>query len=239
MKKSVVFMSMAAVIVAIAIIVIRYVITKKKVAEQLEQLSRSMVAIPEKDYMLCKYEVSQALWMLVMGENPSCSIGEQLPVESVSWEDCQNFLKTLNAISKVSISGRIYRLPTADEWEYACRAGMIDKVGKFETGRGVLEDIHEDVASFEVKIESGPHPVGYKEPNALGLYDMHDNVCEWCQDEFRNPSPSPKENSNCRTYCGGSWSSPARFCTSSFRRCGAQDLHERYLGVRLACDVAK
>ena len=237
MKKSIAF-TITAVIIAATFFVV-YMRSARRTAKLLEQLSTDMVVIPGRDYMLCKYEVSQALWAAVMGENPSCANGEQFPVEFVSWDDCQVFLKKLNAMSAVAASGRIYRLPTADEWEYACRMGATDKYGALGNSTEVSDDTCRDSKWFTGNLENGSHPVGQKEPNAIGLYDMHDNVCEWCQEVPEETSQEAQRNPHGRIYCGGSWQSPAWFCFSTFRRWGVQDLREDFLGLRLACDIVK
>jgi formylglycine-generating enzyme required for sulfatase activity len=117
-----------------------------------------------------KYEVTQKQWQEVMSNNPSAFKGDNLPVQVVTWLDAQAFIKKLNEKS----DGYIYRLPSEAEWEYACRAGS--------TG-----DIPQDIISLAwIYGNSGgrPQPVGTKRPNAWGLYDMHGNVWEWCQDWY-------------------------------------------------------
>lgn len=120
-------------------------------------------------FYLGKYEVTQAQWEAVMGSNPSESKGIYLPVECVSWEDCQNFIKKLN-----SKGVGTFRLPTEAEWEYACRAGTTgDHAGKID-----------EMAWYGKMNEFRKQPVGMKKANPWGLYDMHGNVFEWCQDWY-------------------------------------------------------
>jgi len=122
-----------------------------------------------------KYEVTQGLWREVMGSNPSLNkAGDDYPVERVSWEDCQEFVRKLNART-----GLKFRLPTEAEWEYAARGGRKSRGYKY-SGSNSLGD----VAWYEANSGGGTHPVGRKSPNELGLYDMSGNVWEWCQDWY-------------------------------------------------------
>ena len=123
-------------------------------------------------YYICKYEVTQALWRAVMGSNPSNFKGDNLPVESVSWNDCQTFINRLN-----SYTGRNFRLPTEAEWEFAARGGNYSRHYKY-SGSNYIGD----VAWYHSNSGHRTHPVGTKQPNELGLYDMSGNVHEWCSD---------------------------------------------------------
>ena len=135
-----------------------------------------------RDFYICKYEVTQAEWESVTGTNPSTFKGKNLPVESVSWDDCQAFIKALNRKT-----GKTYRLPTEAEWEYACRAGTITA---FNTGGNLTTD----QANYDGNYPYNNNPAGqYREktlavdsfePNAWGLYNMHGNVMEWCSDWY-------------------------------------------------------
>lgn len=183
-----------------------------------------MVAIPGKNYSICKYEVTQALWEAVMDKNPSKSKGGDLPVESISWKDCQEFLMRLNALPVVKKSGLFYRLPTADEWEYACRAGSTGKYGLLADGR---EGNLDEMGWYEDNSGNETHPVGQKKPNAFGLYDMHGNVWEW----------TSTADGDRRVNCGGCWRSGAGSCESDFRDGSSPD-YRSYLGFRLAADKA-
>ena len=124
------------------------------------------------DYYIGRYEVTQALWQAVMGSNPSKFKGDDLPVETVNWGDCQDFISKLNAMTD-----KRFRLPTEAEWEYAARGGKKSRGYKY-SGSKTLGD----VAWYEGNSGSKTHAVGTKQPNELGIYDMTGNVYEWCQD---------------------------------------------------------
>ena len=124
-----------------------------------------------KPYYMGKYEVTQEQWEAVMGENRSKNKGAKLPVTDVSWEDCQEFIKKLNAKTKGG-----YRLPTESEWEYACRA-------RTTTAYSFGDKITPKDANFSDSKIGNQIAVGSYKPNAFGLYDMHGNVSEWCEDK--------------------------------------------------------
>ena len=136
------------------------------------------------DYYIGKYEVTQALWQAVMGNNPSCYKGDNLPVESVSWDDCQEFISKLNRIT-----GKTFRLPTEAEWEYAARGGKKSRGYRYSGSNN-----YSDVAWYYDNSGKRPHAVGTKQPNELGIYDMTGNVCEWCQDRYGKYSSSSQTN---------------------------------------------
>jgi formylglycine-generating enzyme required for sulfatase activity len=191
----------------------------------LAKLASDMVPIPGKDYSMCKYEVTQMLWFAVMGENPSVFKGADHPVERVSWNDCQKFLEKLNALPEVKASGKTYRLPTADEWEFACRAGATGDYCKLADGTEITEKTLGEVAWYKDNSDGKTHPVGTKKPNAFGIYDMHGNVWEWTATAVGSS----------RVDCGGGWRfDGAGDCGAGDR--GSDDPDARYihLGVRLA-----
>ncbi len=159
-------------------------------------------------FLIAKYEVSQAEWQKVMGTNPSQFKGDTLPVENVSWEDCQEFC------TKAGLS-----LPTEAQWEYACRAGT---AGPF-AGTGKLDN----TGWYSGNSGGKTHPVGEMQPNQFGLHDMHGNVWEWCLDWYSEDFYSSAEASGLDPLCesgsvnrvfrGGSWFNDARLCRSAFR----------------------
>ena len=181
-------------------------------------------------FYLCKYEVTQALWQAVMGENPSNLKGDNLPVEQVSWDDCQTFITRLN-----NLTGKNFRLPTEAEWEYAARGGNRSRGYKY-SGSNVLSD----VAWYDDNSGDKTHPVGSKSPNELGLYDMSGNVREWCSDWYGTYSstaqtnPTGSSSGSLRVLRGGSWFSVARNCRSSSRHHDVPDGRFYLLGLRLA-----
>ena len=182
------------------------------------------------DYYIGKYEVTQALWKAVMGNNPSGFKGDNLPVESVSWKDCQKFISKLN-----SITGKVFRLPTEAEWEYAARGGKKSR-GYQYSGSNNLSD----VAWCRGNSGDMTHAVGTKQPNELGIYDMTGNVWEMCQDRKSSYSSSSQVNptgansGSLRVARGGCWFYDARLCRSSFRDFIRSGSRMDYLGFRLA-----
>ena len=177
-------------------------------------------------------EVTQGLWKKVMGgNNPSYfQSGDEYPVESVSWNECQDFLKKLN--SKAPVAGFEWRLPTEAQWEYACRAGSS---GAF-AGTGRLDDM----GWYDGNSGSRTHPVARKKANAWGLYDMHGNVWEWCADWYGPyPSgtvtdPAGPSSGSYPVYRGGSWFSHARRCRSALRSSRDPGRRGNFLGFRVA-----
>lgn len=183
-------------------------------------------------YYICKYEVTQALWRAVMGSNPSNFKGDSLPVECVSWNDCQTFINRLN-----SYTGRNFRLPTEAEWEFAARGGNYSRHYKYSGSNHI-----DDVAWYDGNSGDRTHPVGTKQANELGLYDMSGNVYEWCSDwydwyssysSYSQSDPTGPNSGSGRVYRGGSWSRIARFCRSSDRVSSAPGYSGTILGLRL------
>mgnify|MGYP004655512091 CR=1 FL=1 len=181
------------------------------------------------DYYIGKYEVTQALWQAVMGKNPSCFKGDNLPVEQVSWNDCQEFISKLN-----SITGKVFRLPTEAEWEYAARGGKKSR-GYQYSGSNNLSD----VAWYEDNSGSGTHAVGSKQANELGIYDMSGNVWEWCHDwngkysSSSQTNPTGATSGSYRVFRGGCWCFTAGCCRSSHRGSITPNGRFSNLGLRL------
>jgi len=160
-----------------------------------------------KPFYMGKYEVTQEQWEAVMRKNPSENKGAKLPVENVSWEDCQDFIKKLNAKTDGG-----YRLPTESEWEYACRAGTT-------TAYSFGDKITPEDANLTAR---KPVVVGSYKPNAFGLFDMHGNVFEWCEDwhgeyPFAVTDPKGPANGERRVLRGGSYESNYEGSRSSDR----------------------
>ena len=180
-------------------------------------------------YYIGESEVTQALWTAVMGDNPSWFKGDNLPVESVSWEDCQTFIGKLNGLT-----GKRFRLPTEAEWEYAARGGKGSNHTQYSGGSMI-----DDVAWYDGNSGSTTHSVKTKKPNELGLYDMSGNVWEWCQDRYGNYSSNAQTNptgpgSGSRLVSrGGSWGDNAWSCRSSRRNSNSLGDRRDCLGFRL------
>ncbi|MEW6236394.1 MAG: formylglycine-generating enzyme family protein [Candidatus Omnitrophota bacterium] len=189
------------------------------------------------------YEVTQAQWKAVMGTNPASRIGEDIPVNNVSWNDCQKLIEKVNAMG----IGK-FRLPTEAEWEYACRAGTTTR---FFYG-DVLEtdDLEEYSPIHDLYMwyigntveEESPLPVGLKLPNPWGLYDIHGNVWEWCQDWWGKPwdrgpqvDPIGPKTGTVRVVRGGGALGYAQGCRSADRRCDfcTPDYQVPHIGFRL------
>ena len=183
------------------------------------------VANVSNDYYIGKFEVTQALWQAVMGSNPAKNKGDNLPVEKVTWTECQDFIKKLN-----ELTGKNFRLPTALEWVYAARGGS-KSCGYKYSGSNKLSE----VAWFDSNSKDKTHPVGTKMPNELGLYDMSGNVWEWCQDLGKSTKKSSKSlHGASRILCGGSWSDNAKYCTSLYLDEKPEGFYSIYTGMRLA-----
>jgi len=174
-----------------------------------------------KPFYLGKYLVTQEQWEATMGGNPSHFKGPKNPVEQVSWNDCQKFLEKLNA--KIGTQHGKFVLPTEAPWEYACRAGSTTRYcfGDDESGLG-------ENAWYRANSDMETHPVGEKKPNAWGLYDMHGNVWEWCQDWYddgyyaKSPTDDPMGAATGldRVGRGGSGACLAGYCRSAIRTGG-------------------
>ena len=218
------------------------------------------------------YEVTQEEYQRVMGKNPSKVKSSNNPVDSVSWFDAVEFCKKLSAMPQEKSAGRIYRLPTEAEWEYACRSGTtteysfgndpskLKEYGWFvgNSGNAVID--FQTLGPFEkVRALNGnqnrSHPVGTKKPNAWGLYDMHGNMWEWCQDHYAqyragavtdpiNPAPDTARDASTnltnrfldkgRVVRGGGWRVYAAGCRSAYRNSNDPSLQGPVNGFRVA-----
>ncbi len=187
-------------------------------------------------YYLGKYEVTEEEWQLIVGNNPSdksngIMVSNTCPVDNVSWDECQQFVEKL-----AQLTGKPFRLPSEAEWEFAARGGVASDF--LFAGMADIERCGWYVGnSSRVK-----HPVGQKEPNQLGLYDMTGNVREWCQDyygpDYYAHSPSlnpqgPNEGSR-RIIRGGSFNNQDEACVVTYRAYSSPDNKNKFTGLRLA-----
>ena len=185
-------------------------------------------------FYMGKHPVTQSQWQRVMGSNPShFNERKDFPVDSVSWEDIQEFIKRLTAMNREKYR---FRLPTEAEWEYACRSG-----GKKERYSG--GDDLGAVAWVGKNSGKSTQPVGQKKPNGLGIHDMNGNVWEWCEDWFGHYPSAPEINpkgpssGSKRALRGGCWNDGPDNCRSA-RRLGRKPGHRQwYYGFRLACEA--
>lgn len=182
---------------------------------QATRLTPAMVAIPAGNYEIGKYEVTQAEWRAVMGNNPSkfSHCGDDCPVEKVSWDDAQAYIQKLNAVT-----GSQYRLPTEAEWEFACYGGIhSDYCG----GNAV-----DALAWTEANSDEQTHPVGQKQANGYGLYDMSGNVMEWTDGCWEGDCAQ-------RVFRGGSWINDPRGARVSTRIRFVKSIRNGSGGLRL------
>ena len=192
-----------------------------------------------KPYFMGKYEVTQEQWFEIMGENPSRLKGAKLPVTDVTWEDCQEFIKKLNAKTDGG-----YRLPTESEWEYACRAGTTTA---YSFGDKITPKDANYYVGYVGSMIVEPVAVGSYKPNAFGLYDMHGNVFEWCEDWYakyptgvvtdpKGPATGEKSaTGEKRVLRGGSFFDLGSYARSSNRMdYGSPTTRHVDLGFRLA-----
>ena len=182
------------------------------------------------DYYIGQTEVTQALWVAVMGDNPSFSTGDlNLPVERVTWNDCQDFIAKLN-----EMTGKNFRMPTEAEWEFAARGGNKSQGYKYSGSNDVNE-----VAWYQGNSMEQSHIVATKSPNELGLYDMSGGVWEWCQDWLGNyvgepqTNPTGPESGTFRILRGGSWYGAVGYCRNSYRGYYMPGGYSGDLGLRL------
>ena len=182
---------------------------------------RNVHAVTLDDYYMGETEVTQALWYAVMGKNPSHFKGEQLPVESVSWNDCQDFIRQLN-----QLTSKNFRLPTEAEWEYAARGGNKSRNYSFSGSNAASSVAIYDVDSFNKgrrDPDYGSHRVKSKKSNEIGLFDMSGNVWEWCSDWYDNyptfsqTNPTGASRGMSKVIRGGSWKYDKWYSRVSYR----------------------
>jgi formylglycine-generating enzyme required for sulfatase activity len=189
-------------------------------------------------FQLGMYEVTQEQYAKVVGTNPSKNKGSANPVEQVSWLDAVAFCKLLSDLPEEKASRYVYRLPTEAEWEHACRAGTTSDYS-FGNGDSELGDY-----AWNSKNSGGTsHPVGGKQPNGFGLYDMHGNVWEWCQDwkgDYLSSSvinPTGPVTGGSRRNRGGGWGDGSNRCRSAYRGGNTPDYRRSHLGFRLVREL--
>ena len=198
-------------------------------------------------FKISKYEVTQKLWNLIMDENPSTFQGDSLPVNNISWDECQTFIAKLN-----EKTGKTFRLPTEAEWEFAARGGINGKdLGEghgyqYAGGYNNIEDMDLYVW-YKDNANQSTHKIGTKKPNELGLYDMSGNVCEYVQDFFSLTTyteeaqwnPKGAEEGTSRVYRGGSYERPAWQVRLASRYGSDPSVRRIENGFRLAMDICE
>jgi len=181
-------------------------------------------------FYISKFEVTQAQWQAVMGNNPSQHKCDNCPVEKITWDEAQAYCQ-----KQSRLTGKTYRLPTEAEWDYAARGGT-KSVGFTFSGSNNIDD----VAWYERNSENTTHPVGQKQPNELGLYDMTGNVWEWCSDWYdkdyynRSPTQNPQGPATGSEFVirGGSWSHDPQNCRAAGRNSGEPGERYTVIGFR-------
>ena len=195
-----------------------------------------------KDYYLCVTEVTQGQYEKVIGTNPSSFQGDTIkgrsfnhPVERVSWEDAVEFCKKLSDLPEEKKAGRVYRLPTEAEWEYACRSGSKSAYSFGESSKSLG-----NYAWFGENSKGQTYPAGEKKANAWSLYDMDGNVWEWCSDWYGDypngavSDPVGPRGGSSRVARGGSWGNGAADCRSANRDGNVPSFRDFSLGFRLS-----
>ena len=180
-------------------------------------------------FLIGKYEVSQTLWFAVMGENPSVNTGINLPVDNVTWNECQTFITKLN-----ELTGKNFRLLTEAEWEYAARGGNKSKGYKYSGSNNLG-----DVAWYIDNSNNTSHAMGTKAPNELGIYDMTGNVMEWVSDwkgsysSGAQTNPTGPDSGTYRVNRGGSYGNVERLSRITNRNSIDPNMSSKTMGLRL------
>ena len=180
-------------------------------------------------FLIGKYEVSQTLWLAVMGENPSVNTGINLPVDNVTWNECQTFITKLN-----ELTGKNFRLLTEAEWEYAARGGNKSKGYKYSGSNNLG-----DVAWYIDNSSNTSHAMGTKAPNELGIYDMTGNVMEWVSDwkgsysSGAQTNPTGPDSGTYRVNRGGSYGNVERLSRITNRNSIDPNMSSKTMGLRL------
>jgi formylglycine-generating enzyme required for sulfatase activity len=193
-------------------------------------------------FQLSATEVTQGQWQAVMGTTPwkgknYVIEGDDYPATYVSWDDAMEYCRRLSSRPDEKKSGRVYRLPTEAEWEYACRGGI-----SAEYSFGADDRMLGSFGWYEENSKGNPQPVGKKLPNAFGLFDMHGNVYEWCSDRYESdyygkaPATDPQgpTSGSDRVYRGGGWNDEAALCRSAYRRGPDPSSRRYFIGFRVA-----
>ena len=180
-------------------------------------------------FLIGKYEVSQTLWLAVMGENPSVNTGINLPVDNVTWNECQTFITKL-----YELTGKNFRLLTEAEWEYAARGGNKSKGYKYSGSNNLG-----DVAWYIDNSNNTSHAIGTKAPNELGIYDMTGNVMEWVSDwkgsysSGAQTNPTGPDSGTYRVNRGGSYGNVERLSRITNRNSIDPNMSSKTMGLRL------
>ena len=201
-----------------------------------EDDERPVHTVQLKSFYIGKYEVTQKQWKEIMGFNTSKFKGcDNCPVETVSWNDVQEFIRKLNAKT-----GLHYRLPTEAEWEYAARGGNKSRGYKYSGSNNI-----DEVGWYYGNSGKKTHPVGMKQPNELGIYDMTGNVWEWCSDWYdryyysKSPAENPKgpDKGMLKVLRGGAWLNNVYYCRTAIRGRRYPDSGVDFDGFRFVQDL--
>lgn len=198
--------------------------TTKEQIEKGDSIEIPVREIRVSSFYIGRFEVTQEEWQAVMGNNPSDFEGPPRPVENVSWNDCQTFIKKLNSITH-HITHKEFRLPTEIEWEYIARGGRKARGLKYSGSNYLV-----DVGWYKLNSDMETHSVGSKSPNELGIYDMSGNVWEWCDSWSYSNQPIIR---------GGGWNDAIKNCRVSCRLSMDSDSKSNEVGFRLAYDTFK